>query len=104
MSKRAFDKIAEGLQESIAIARGERQAAKFHIPAEISVKAIRQRLKLSQEDFAYEYGFSVNQIKDWEQGRTRPLGALRLYLLMISHDPDGVLKMIREAGVREEAA
>lgn len=103
MTKRAFDKIAEGLEEAIGIARGEREAAKFHVPAEISVKAIRQRLKLSQDDFAYEFGFSLSQVRDWEQGRSRPLGALRLYLLMISHDPQGVLKMIREAGVSEAA-
>ncbi|MCJ2037481.1 transcriptional regulator [Methylobacterium sp. J-059] len=103
MSKRAFDKIAEGLNEAIGIARGEREAAKFHIPAEINVKAIRQRLHLSQDDFAYEYGFSANQIRDWEQGRSRPLGALRLYLLMISHDPEAVLAMLRQAGVREAA-
>lgn len=103
MSKRAFDQIAEGMNEAIAIARGEREPAKMHIPAEIDVKAIRRRLHLSQDDFAYEYGFSASQIRDWEQNRTRPLGALRLYLIMISHDSEGVLKMLREAGVREAA-
>ena len=35
MSKRAFDKIAEGLTEALAIARGEAKPAKLHIPAEI---------------------------------------------------------------------
>jgi DNA-binding transcriptional regulator YiaG len=24
----------------------------------------------SQDDFAQEFGFTINQIRDWEQGRT----------------------------------
>src|SRR5262245_18851980 len=34
MGKKAFDKIAEGLSEALAIARGEAKPAKLHIPAE----------------------------------------------------------------------
>ena len=97
MTKRAFDKIAEGLNEAIAVARGEAQPARLHVPAEIDVKAIRKTLRLSQDEFAHEYGFTRNQIRDWEQGRTRPIGALRLYLLMIQHDPASVATMLKEA-------
>lgn len=35
MSKKAFDKIAEGLTEALPIARGETKPAKLHIPPEI---------------------------------------------------------------------
>jgi putative transcriptional regulator len=42
MSKKAFDKIAAGLNEAIAIARGEAAPARWHIPAEIDVKSIRR--------------------------------------------------------------
>ena len=52
MSKRAYDKIAEGLKEAIAIARGEAKPAKLFVPPELDVRAIRTRLHLSQEDFA----------------------------------------------------
>ena len=48
MSKRAFDKIAEGLREAIAIARGERKPAKLFVPPEPG-RAIRARLELPQE-------------------------------------------------------
>ena len=40
MSKKAFDKIAEGLNEALSIARGEAMPAKLHVPAEIDVRAI----------------------------------------------------------------
>ncbi|MFG1399874.1 helix-turn-helix domain-containing protein [Roseixanthobacter pseudopolyaromaticivorans] len=97
MSRKAFDKIAEGLGEALAIARGEMQPAKLHVPAEINVRAIRAKLSASQEDFASTFGFTVHQIRQWEQGRVRPLGATRAYLMIIDRDPDGVREMLRAA-------
>ena len=41
MSKKAFDKIAEGLTEAIAIARNDAAPARMHVPAEIDVRAVR---------------------------------------------------------------
>jgi putative transcriptional regulator len=95
MGKKAFDKIAEGLNEVLAIARGEAKPAKLHIPAEIDVRSIRAKLALSQDDFAALFGFTVNQIKDWEQGRSRPLGGVRAYLMIINRDPKSVLTLLR---------
>jgi putative transcriptional regulator len=60
---KAFDKIAEGLNEALAIARGETAPAKTHFP-QIDVWAIRAGLGLSQGDFAAVYGFTINQIRD----------------------------------------
>lgn len=96
MSKKAFDKIAEGLQEAIAVARGEAKPARLHVPPEIDVRAIRRKMKLTQDDFAYQFGFTVSQIRDWEQGRSRPLGGVRIYLMLIERDPSGVLRLIEE--------
>jgi hypothetical protein len=54
MSK-AFDKIAEGLNEALTVARGQTKPLKMHIPAEIDVRAIRgttlgRRASLSPAD------------------------------------------------------
>ena len=103
MSKRAFDKIAEGLREAIAVARGERKPAKLFVPPELDVRAIRARLKLSQDDFASAFGFTVHQIRQWEQGRSRPLGAVRAYLMIIDRDPRRVLALLRAAPRRKAA-
>ena len=40
MSKKAFDKIAEGLNEALAFARGELKGAKLHVPRGICVCAV----------------------------------------------------------------
>ncbi|MDZ4790419.1 MAG: helix-turn-helix domain-containing protein [Hyphomicrobiales bacterium] len=93
--KTAFEKIKEGLDEALTIARGDAAPAKLFIPAEIDVKAIRTKLKLTQDDFAALFGFTVNQIREWEQGRARPLGGVRAYLLIIDRDPDRILGLLR---------
>ena len=103
MTKKAFDKIAEGLTEALAIARGEKKPARLHIPLEIDVRAIRARTGLSQDDFAAAFGFTINQIKDWEQGRARPLGGVRAYLIIIKRDARRVLELLRKAGARKAA-
>ncbi len=103
MSKKAFDKIAAGLGEALAIARGESKPAKLHIPPEIDVRAIRAGTKLSQEDFAAAFGFTINQIKDWEQGRARPLGGVRAYLLIIERDARRVLELLSKARGKKAA-
>jgi putative transcriptional regulator len=96
MSKKVFDQIAEGLNEALAVARGEAEPYRLHIPAEIDVKAIRARTGLSQRDFATTFGFGFDQLKQWEQGRSRPVQALRAYLLLINARPAQMVSALRE--------
>lgn len=106
MSKRAFDKIAEGLSEALSVARGETKPAKLFVPPEIDVRGLRARARMTQEDFANVFGFTVTQIRNWEQGRSRPLGAMRAYLILIDRDPVAVREMLRprNGGPRTQAA
>jgi putative transcriptional regulator len=104
MAKKAFNKMAEGLDEALAIVRGAAKPAKLHIPVELDVKAIRAKLDLSQGDFAARFGFTVNQIKDWEQGRSRPLGGVRAYLMIISRDAKSVLTILQSIAASKRAA
>jgi putative transcriptional regulator len=97
MSRKAFDKIAEGLTEALAIMRGEAEPVRLYVPAEIDVRAIRVKSGLSQEAFASAYGFSIHQVRQWEQGRNRPLGAIRAYLMVIERNPAEILALLRAA-------
>lgn len=95
-------KLISSARQAAMIARGDMEPAKVHVPAEFDVKGIRQALKLSQDDFASEFGFTINQIRDWEQGRARPLGGVRAYLLMIQKYPEAVRGILRGL-VKEDA-
>jgi putative transcriptional regulator len=78
-------KLIAAANEGIAIARGEADPASYrlHVPDEIDVRAIRRRLGLTQEQFALSYGFTLPRVRDWEQGRSAPDGAVRAYLMVI---------------------
>lgn len=93
---KAGSRLLNSARQAAAIARGEAEPARLYVPAEIDVKAIRTRVGVSQDDFASEFGFTVNQIKDWEQNRTRPLGGVRAYLLLIEQQPEVVRQLLAE--------
>jgi putative transcriptional regulator len=104
MSKKAFDRIAEGLNEALAVARGQAGGAKLHVPPEMDVRAVRAKTGLSQDRFASSFGFTVHQVRQWEQGRSRPLGAMRAYLLAIERDHAVILGLLNRPDDGREAA
>ena len=103
---KAFEKIKAGLEEAVAIARGEADPATYrvHVPFDINVKALRRKFKLSQDEFAARFGFTAARIRDWEQGRSKPDGALRAYLMVIEHQPKAVETALRKVMTVQTAA
>lgn len=99
MSRKNADSILRGLNEALAFAEGTADESRYvvHIPAEIDVRAIRVRLGMTQQEFAVRFGFSVNTVRHWEQGRRVPEGPTRAYLLVIDREPKAVQKALRIA-------
>ncbi len=62
------------------------------------VKAIRGRLGLSQEQFAARFGFSVETIRNYEQGHRQPSGPAGVLLRVIANEPDAVIRALAKAG------
>jgi putative transcriptional regulator len=93
------DSIIRGMKEAIAFAEGTADMSLYrvHIPPEIDVKAIRGRLGLTQQQFAVRFGFSINTLRHWEQGRRVPEGPTRAYLTVIDREPKAVEKALRIA-------
>lgn len=102
MSISAFDQIREGLQEALDVVEGRREPHAVHIPDRLDVKSIRHSTGLSQRDFALAYGFGLDQLKQWEQGRASPVKPLRAYLTLIHADPEGVLSALKAEEDRRE--
>ena len=67
-----------------------------NVPREVSVKAIRARLGLSQAEFSRRYAFSQRSVQEWEQGRRRPEGAVRAYFTVIARNAGAVEKALAE--------
>jgi putative transcriptional regulator len=63
-------------------------------PTPDDVRAIRQCLGLTQKEFANRYGFSVDTIRNYEQGHRRPTGPARVLLRVIAREPDAVARAL----------
>jgi putative transcriptional regulator len=92
-------KLIAAANEGIAIARGEADPASYrlHVPRKIDIKAMRHKLGMTQEAFALRYGLTLARVRDWEQGRSAPDGAVRAYLKVIEREPEAVERALAVA-------
>lgn len=99
MSKVVAGSIRRGLEQALAYSRGEADVSKYrvHVPKRVDVRAIRAKLGMTQEEFAGRFGFSVNTLRHWEQGKRQPEGPTRAYLMVIDHAPKTVERALRAA-------
>jgi putative transcriptional regulator len=56
-----------------------------------SVSTIRQKIGLSQSEFARLLGVSVRTLQEWEQGRRAPSGPARTLLAIADNNPQALL-------------
>jgi putative transcriptional regulator len=99
MTSKVAKSIRRGLEQALAYAGGTADKSRYgiHVPADIDVKAIRTKLDMTQEEFAGRFGFSINTLRHWEQGRRVPEGPTRAYLLVIDRNPKAVQKALSVA-------
>jgi len=99
MDSKDFNGVLEGLNGAVAFARGDdAPGLRVHIPAEIDVKAIRDKLGMTQARFAERHGFSTAQVRDWEQGRRVPDPGVRALLKVIAAEPEMVERVLASTG------
>jgi putative transcriptional regulator len=86
-----FEDMKRGLEEANAFLAGETAGYRVTVPAEIDVKGIRKRLKMTQARFSDTFGFSLDAVKHWEGGRRTPEASTRAFLTVIARNPDAVI-------------
>lgn len=72
-------------------------AARHEPPAEVDVRAIREKTGLTQEEFAVRFGLDLSTVRNWEQERSSPDLAGRTILHLIDRAPDTVARLLDEA-------
>jgi putative transcriptional regulator len=65
--------------------------------ADMPVRALRQRLGLTQAEFAARLAVPIETIRNWEQGKRLPRGPARALLAVIAHAPDTVFAALAGA-------
>jgi putative transcriptional regulator len=99
MSRKVAQSMKRGLAQALAYAKQEANNMDYrvHVPAEIDVRAIREKLGLTQAQFAARFAFSINTLRHWEQGKRQPEGPTRAYLQVIATTPKAVERALRAA-------
>jgi len=95
--KTQFEQMMDGLNDVEAFLAGEQEGFKVHVPQEVDVKAIRNRLGMTQATFSNTFGFSLDAIKHWEGGRRTPEAPARTLLTVIDKNPAAVLTALNPA-------
>lgn len=85
-------RIVRGLEDAIAWSQGDKGRARATVVPvpEIDVRGVRERMGLSQTQFAAKFGFPAATPRNWEQGRSRPDTPTRVLLAVIAKHPDAV--------------
>lgn len=93
---RAFESIKAGLTEAIAHAKNDKGAAPVRVyrPQAVDVRGLRQRVGMTQEQFAARFGFSVATLRHWERGDRAPAGPALVLLNVIDKDASAVLRAL----------
>jgi putative transcriptional regulator len=95
---RAFDAMSKEERHQAALSDPDSQPATEaqlararRIP---TVRALRRKLKLTQEEFAARFHLPLGTVRDWEQGAHRPDKAAQVLLTVIAKDPDAVARAL----------
>lgn len=86
-----YEGIKAGLEDAIA------GRYKVYEEEPIDLKALRQQLRMTQEQFAQRFGIPLASLRNWEQGHRLPSGPIRSYLRVIEKNPKAVLEALTGA-------
>jgi putative transcriptional regulator len=95
---RAFDAMTGAARRRAALSDPDAQPATEAQLARArrvpTVRALRKKLNLTQEEFATRFHLPLGTVRDWEQGAHRPDKAAQVLLTIIARDPDAVARAL----------
>jgi putative transcriptional regulator len=94
MNKKDFDSLLASVKQAGKIRRGKMKPSRVFSYSVPDVKAIREKLRVSQNEFAHMIGVSENTIQNWEQGRRKPEGPAMALLRITERNPNAVLEAL----------
>lgn len=95
MKTEHFEKLLESVRDAGNIRRGRSKPARRTSFAPDDVRATREQLGLTQDQFATMIGVSVATLRNWEQGRRLPDGPARALLRVAAVHPEAVVSALR---------
>lgn len=94
MKQNDFDRLVASVKQAGSIRRGRLKPGRVTELQAEDVRAIRNKLAKSQEEFALMIGVSVATLQNWEQGRRRPEGPARALLRVAAKNPQAIVEAL----------
>ena len=94
MEKQLFDELVQSLKQAKAISQGKAKASRRFKIESTDVKAIREGVGLTQDEFAKLIRVSIKTLQNWEQHRRQPTGPAAALLKIVSTSPKLALQSL----------
>jgi len=94
MNDEDFKKLVESVNQMGSIIQGKLIPHRRTTLSKLNVRALRDKLKLTQSEFADMIGVSVRTLQNWEQGRREPEGPAKALLRVVEREPKAVLNAL----------
>ena len=95
MENALFEELVQSLKEAKDIAKGKAKPSRtFRLEAP-NVKALREKIGLTQAEFARLMQVSIKTLQNWEQHRRAPTGPAAALLKIVSSAPDVAMAALR---------
>ena len=91
MKKDHFEKLVASIREAGEIKAGRKAPSRTYEIKPPEIKTVREKLNVSQNQFALMIGVSVRTLQNWEQGRRKPEGPAKALLRIASRNPTALL-------------
>ena len=95
MKKELFEELVKSIEQADQIRKGLLKPSRVFNYRPVEVKRIRQKLRVSQSQFAVMIGVSISTLQNWEQGRREPEGPARALLRVVDKNPKAVLEALQ---------
>lgn len=94
MNDKDFQKLVKSVKQMGSIMRGESIPHRRTVLSTVDVKALRERLGLTQNQFSGMIGVSIKTLQNWEQGRREPEGPAKALLRVVEKEPQAVMNAL----------
>ncbi len=96
MRPQDFAKLIASIKEAGEIKAGRRKPGRSFEIRPPDIRLVRERLHVSQSEFALMIGVSTRTLQNWEQGRRRPEGPAKALLRVAVQNPRAVLEALHQ--------
>jgi putative transcriptional regulator len=94
MKKENFSKLVASIEEAGEIKAGRKRPSRKYEVKPPDIKMVREKLQVTQREFATMIGVSTRTLQNWEQGRRKPEGPANALLKVATKNPKAVLEAL----------